>query len=209
MKKLLIIPVAFLFGCFSADLSETVLLCDPSRPCPEGYSCVNQKCQIPGDSSADMSVAVAGCKDGTGKNVSTNGANVIWACPGKFSAGKPANASSLCATGWSLCKSGASLDKSICKASAGFFVADVPVKRPENKWDVYSCGNAVGKEGPGFSGCGKNVYGDWVIDSQTCNDFNQGRFDTNGEFRVSGSNLSLDQAVTSSNSNDGVLCCKI
>jgi hypothetical protein len=56
MKRALVLgAIAAMTACFSLRLQDGAIRCsdDPEKPCPIGYSCVNQHCYLNSDSFPD------------------------------------------------------------------------------------------------------------------------------------------------------------
>ena len=127
---LLLILVA---GCTIPDPATIPLSCDPANPCPSGRSCIDGQCS---QDQPDLSIVVdlgidasidgmlpapdlaepSGCK-GSGSRLEAG----EWRCPGTF--GGAVKASSLCASGYSVCAKLTPAALSACNAQAGFFAS--------------------------------------------------------------------------------------
>jgi hypothetical protein len=138
-----------------ADPSSIVVRCDLAHPCPAGLICqADQTCgQEPAqvDAGADMTAGSDlsppyGCTVPDGKPVGAS-----WACPVTLQKGQ--GASTICASGFSLCKDASRIDQAACKALSGFYFADI--------FDSYDgsltnapCTTRAGTR-PTFWGCGR------------------------------------------------------
>lgn len=165
---------AVIVGCFSPDFSTATILCSADKPeCPPEYTCEAPYCvpkstagqadQAVGSTDAAMNADMAfppdmttrkGCADGKGYPVGS-----AWACPGAWGPYliPPKPAVSLCASGFSVCKSAnpfispTALQE--CRSLKGFYVADMfanqyldnaPTCTPGMNYRViYGCGEAA------------------------------------------------------------------
>lgn len=122
--------LAVLAGCFNPSTEGVTFSCTLEDPaCPPAHRCEAGICRphLPDLSTAgDAAVssdgptpdlAQPGCANGKGVQVGAG-----WACPGTFPKGA---ADSLCATGFSPCKTPAGLDLPACNQLPSFFVVDV------------------------------------------------------------------------------------
>ena len=215
MRKILLFPIAMLFGCFNPDLTAASLICDPSHFCPDGYSCINGLCATGsvgggdgGTTAVDMTTTMSGCSDGAGSDVSSGTGKPAWACPGTYQASSDntKNATRLCASGFDICAAADTVNQNTCNSLGGFFLANVSVRFQGGSG---SCGVSSGSGGQtaAWAGCGKMIY--TVGSAPSCNGFNRAMYDFNGN------NLSINQPyqpLTTTTSNqagsNGVLCCK-
>lgn len=121
MRGSLVLAVALLSGCFSANTSGFVYTCggdSGSTECPRGTSCIENLCQPDGTDLAQSPVDAAverGCV-GTGSALSGK----AWACAGPFAKGE---APKLCSPGWAPCRMLDAQELSVCKQTSGFFIA--------------------------------------------------------------------------------------
>lgn len=153
---------ALLGGCYSPDVGKTMYLCeDAVGNCPDGTSCVNGVCVVPGQaldgsSSGDMQTPdmapTGGCTKPGGTYIGFLGADT-WACPGKGSL------PTLCAVGYSGCKNGIPVDTAACYKLPGFFLADIVGQRDLSNPDpnLASCKAPKPSEGVLWFGCGANT----------------------------------------------------
>lgn len=210
-------------GCFSPDLSKGEYLCDGVATfCPEGLSCIDGRCRAGGDMSVsdggivqdlsgptnDLSFTGSGCRSGGGINItSPKGSTNCFLCAGNFAPSpQTSRASELCAPGWSIPTSAASVDLAKCETIPGFFVAEVP------QWweDGISSGCGVTPGGyklAGFGGCG---MGQDMKKPVACNGFQFGRHVTGfpGSFTIAAPYTPLSTTTTNTRSNYGVICCR-
>jgi len=206
----------FAASCFNPDLAAVGYSCDDvTYFCPEGLSCLDGTCQsgsppvdtAPTDMAQNPLPAAKGCASGRGYGV---GADVVFACPGKFGTGSggAARASALCAAGYALCKMPSGLNVQACQALSGFFAADVRMSRRFGTLTVSNiqC-QAMSTQYPYplFAGCGsgKNV----VTLTTACSGYSQAIDCTNDQAWTCNSGGVLEEA-RQTNAADGVLCCK-
>lgn len=196
-------------GCFNPDLSQVTLLCDPTQPeCPEGQTCIDNRCVPPGADLAasdtdggagggDLGLPTgSGCADG-----SRTAVGVAYACAGGFSAGK---ARPLCASGWRVCTKAAGIDQTACGKLSGFFFADVPASYQGNPGNE-SCNGSSSNQL--WYGCGSRQTG-VRMGARGCQGFiNLLECRNATGVTCSSGNLSLDTTADSA-STDGVLCCQ-
>ncbi len=210
MRKLLFVPLSLLFGCFAPDLTGTMLMCDSSHFCPDGYSCIAGVCKLGSGGnptgSDGGSGGSSGCADGMGSDVSASAASPAWACPGTYQASSDTskNATKLCASGYDLCTAADTVNQNSCNNLGGFFLANVVVR-----WQNFreECGTAGNNQVAGFAGCGKAIYGSTNIPS--CGGFQKGMFEFNNtQLSISSPYSPLATTTKNDSSSNGVLCCK-
>ena len=211
MRKIMLFPIALLFGCFNPDLTTATLICDASHFCPDGYSCIDGLCRLgPGDNpqpgtDGGMTV-VSGCADGKGADVSSSVTKPAWACPGTYQADKDntKNADRLCAAGYAICTSADMVSQSACGNVNGFFLADVPVRFQNFN---SSCGVAGGGQTPAWGGCGKSTGSTSNISA--CSGFMRAMYDfNNSQLKINSPFTPLAGSTQNDASGNGVLCCK-
>lgn len=211
MRKIMLFPIALLFGCFNPDLTTATLICDASHFCPDGYSCIDGLCRLgPGDNpqpgtDGGMTV-ISGCADGKGADVSSSVTKPAWACPGTYQADKDntKNADRLCAAGYAICTNADSVNQSACGNVNGFFLADVPVRFQNFN---SSCGVAGGGQTPAWGGCGKSTGSTSNISA--CSGFMRAMYDfNNSQLKINSPFTPLAGSTQNDAGSNGVLCCK-
>lgn len=213
MRRAVGFGLVCLLGCFDPGIAP--LRCSEAQPaCPDGLICKGGMCQAADSadasvstdlSSVDMRVSdmsQSGCASGAGFPIGTMG---CWACAGTFSPAK--NASSLCASGYSLPTNAAKIPDADCiKVTGGFFMSSLYGGTSVNFADPnYSqCGFfSFGEQG--FFGCGVAQGSGTLNTSAACSGFRQNLQckTTNG--------LSCPRADINQNTNtsatNGVICC--
>lgn len=211
--RLFCLALSLLGACYGPDLSGVKYTCGPINPiCPEGLSCTDGLCQLPGKSGGkdlgpsgnipDGSTPVAGCRSGSGYKVGS-----AYACPGAFSPAAPA--SQLCARGLQLCTNSSGVDFALCKTLPGFYAAVRIHRDPGQPVDpaTFACGSPNGPQLRMFAGCGRteaSMIFDLPSAVQQCSTFNQAIDCQQAGWSCPSSTLDND---TQNSSTDGVLCC--
>lgn len=129
-RSAVLLLCSVLTGCFQPNLDGVTLTCTESDDrCPDGLFCISGVCRAKkqdaglvsdggfGGDAAAPDQATSGCATAGGIQLGS-----AWACAGTFPKG---GAATLCATGFSPCKSPAGIDLAACNQLVGFFVADV------------------------------------------------------------------------------------
>lgn len=148
---------AVIVGCFSPDFSTATILCSADKPeCPPEYTCEAPYCvpkstagqadQAVGSTDAAMTGDMAfppdmttrkGCADGKGYPVGS-----AWACPGGWGPYllPPKPAVSLCASGFSVCKSANPfISPTALQECRSLFQSTLPSEeRSDSTWTQYN-----------------------------------------------------------------------
>lgn len=190
--------------CTIADPAGVALLCDANNPCPEGRQCTDGQCADPAVQDASISdltvttdlAEVAGCRASNGTRLGTG----QWLCPGSFGGASP-KASTLCASGFTLCATLDAQALAACNAAAGFFASSVIGSRKDTA--PVGTGQCDQKELIAVVyGCG---VGAGLTASMACSGFPK-LIDC---YMNAGWNCATTLDGTSSvNPKNGVLCCK-
>lgn len=186
-----------LSGCFDPDTSHLTILCDAARPeCPDGQSCINNRCTPVGDvpdggDTADMTLA-EGCTSGRGTQLGS-----AYACPGAFAA---TFVKQRCAPSWKICTSATGIDLTKCDTLSGFFIADVP-----GSWTGTMEMCTASNMNPIWFGCGgkQELVRTAMVQC--------GGFPKSMECRATGWSCNAKQDLNqteNTNASDGVLCCR-
>lgn len=211
MRKIMLFSITLLVGCFAPDLTATQLLCDESHFCPDGFSCIAGICQLgsgSGGTDGGGGSLTSGCADGKGTDVSGGTVKPAWACPGTYQADgdRTKNAARLCAAGYDICTTAATINQSTCNNVNGFFLADVTVRF---QGITGSCGTASGNQVAAWAGCGKSNSSIGSLGGQGCSNFTKAMYDWNNQQLDINSPFSpLAGTTQNDSSTNGVLCCK-
>lgn len=189
--------VAILFAaCFQSADGRVPIRCDADNPCPDGQVCRIGLCafeEAPDLAISDMAtVASVGCAASNGVKIG----NLIWGCPGVFGLGQ---ARSLCAKGWTVCKSLSAADRTACEAQISLFIADIPAHRPST---ALVCSPTTIYQRL-FAACASTMS---LGMTEACGGFYRFAIDQTAGFDFSNGH-SLDKAIGNTPTN-GVLCCQ-
>lgn len=216
MRMLLPVAAMALFSCYSPNLSGVQFSCTgDGKPddCPSGYACIQSICRLVGEPPGGTLAPgkAAGCASMSGYDVAKDGNTVpVFACPGAFSGTTSSNATTLCASGYSICQNTIDIDLAKCNAAGmpGFYIGD---KLGEHNSTMAACGTQNNLIEDYWVGCGNPSNIRLVSIPQTCNGFLAGRDCDNGtgsEFNCNGDNQTPIEDIVSTNPLHGVLCCK-
>lgn len=212
MRKIMLFSITLLVGCFAPDLTATQLLCDESHFCPDGFSCIAGICQLgsgSGGTDGGGGSLTSGCADGKGTDVSGGTVKPAWACPGTYQADgdRTKNAARLCAAGYDICTTAATINQSTCNNLNGFFLANSPVRAQGTNNTACTTAATTGGQTAAWAGCGKTIYS--VGSAPDCGGFTRAMYDLAGNgLRINSPFSPLAGTTQNDSSTNGVLCCK-
>ena len=200
-SRTLVTVASLLAGCFQPADTRVPIRCDADNPCPAQQVCQAGLCgfgpqpdlSVSSDMDGpDMTISSVGCAS-SGTKIGDR----MWGCPGPFAIGQ---ARSLCAGGWTVCKSVADVDLPACHSQSTVFIADVPAYQPSA--GVLMCATTTAFQRL-FAACGTTGT---VLLTSSCSGFDRFAIDKQYGFDFANGHT-IDKAIGTT-SNNGVLCCR-